>query len=314
MSTPSPAAARVLICHAPADAGYAARLAESLTAAGIPSWYDPGVAAGRGRSEAVRDQVDACAAVVLMSAAGQSHERLRQEIIEAMQARRPVAPLLLDGEPFVRLNLLPYEEIASGEMPSPAFLDSLRSRVVPGAGGATRSARPRRTILVAAAAVLVAALVATGITFILTRPVHRPDVVLPTAPSLAPGKALMDLTANGPVDRCQAVSGWANLQPDQTLYIAIRRTRPSSSTYFISPAGTYSEGHIPATWSGVLYFGSSVNQSYAVFLMRIGVTDARAYWTSHRKPGDGFVADEDLPSKAEVVQRVDVEQNTLNGC
>ena len=113
--------------HASADSAFAARLADSLIAAGVPVWYDRHLVSGDRWERELRARIDeAAAVVVLMSECAAESSWVRLEVGRARYRGRPVRPLLISGEVFPGLAGLQYEIVPVGSsLPSTEFADRL---------------------------------------------------------------------------------------------------------------------------------------------------------------------------------------------
>jgi hypothetical protein len=74
----------------------------------------------------IRDKVDFCAALVVMTPAAEESEWVGREIHRAESKGKPILPRLLDGDAFFRLGETQYEPVVGGKMPSKAFVQRLR--------------------------------------------------------------------------------------------------------------------------------------------------------------------------------------------
>ncbi|AGZ40707.1 toll/interleukin-1 receptor domain-containing protein [Actinoplanes friuliensis] len=122
----------VFICyrHDGSSANYVERLAGYLATHIIPCWYDREVVSGDRWSKVLRQQVDTCAAmIVVMTPAAEESEWIEREISRAQQQGKPVMPLLLSGQVFFRLSDLHYENVTAGRMPSESYLAALRNHL-----------------------------------------------------------------------------------------------------------------------------------------------------------------------------------------
>jgi WD40 repeat protein len=116
--------------HDHVDRRYVERLARYLSNSGISVWYDPDLATGERWVQILQQRIDTCAAfVVVMSPAAEASDWVDRELGQAEHIRRPVFPLLLDGEVFFRIRNLQYENVLGGRMPSRALVQRLRELV-----------------------------------------------------------------------------------------------------------------------------------------------------------------------------------------
>jgi len=110
------------------DSAYVESLATHLTNAGVPVWLDREIAVGDRWERVIRDQIDACVAlIVVMTPQADASIWVSREINYAEAKMKPIFPLLLRGDPFFRLGNIQYENVTDGRMPSAltAVLESL---------------------------------------------------------------------------------------------------------------------------------------------------------------------------------------------
>jgi hypothetical protein len=75
----------------------------------------------------IRDQIDTCAAfVVIMTPDADESDWVNREINRAEQQRKPVFPLLLKGSTFFRLSNLQFEDVTGGRLPSDRYITRLQ--------------------------------------------------------------------------------------------------------------------------------------------------------------------------------------------
>lgn len=142
----------VFISYSRVDKVYVAHLREAMTRYGIPTWLDTGIEHGVRWATALRDAIDgAVAVVVIMSPAADQSTWVEREIQRAEDWRKPIMPILLDGECMFRLANLQYDDVRGSGLPKAAFFDVLYRLVQdaldasaatgPPSGNATRSLR-----------------------------------------------------------------------------------------------------------------------------------------------------------------------------
>jgi WD40 repeat protein len=123
---------QVFISYSHVDRSYVDSLAAQIVAAGLPLWYDYEIATGDRFEKVIKQQIDACSAfVVVMTDASDQSEWVSIEVNYAKQRGKPVLPLLLDGEVFMRLNILDYADVRGGRLPDQTFFDQLKRLVGP---------------------------------------------------------------------------------------------------------------------------------------------------------------------------------------
>jgi WD40 repeat protein len=123
---------QVFISYQHRDRTYVDRLAAQIAAEGLPLWYDYEIATGDRFEKIIKQQIEACSAfVVVMTPAAEDSEWVSIEVNFAKQRGKPVLPLLLEGEVFIRLNTLDYADVRAGELPDRSFFDQLKRLVGP---------------------------------------------------------------------------------------------------------------------------------------------------------------------------------------
>jgi hypothetical protein len=123
----------VFISYSHADKSYVDRLAAYLVSNRLTPWYDEDLSAGDRFDAAIQQQIDTCAAFVVVltpDSAGSSWVNL--EIGYAQQRAKPILPLMLTQcpVPFL-LNRLQYEDVSPGRLPPQRFIDTIRQLVAP---------------------------------------------------------------------------------------------------------------------------------------------------------------------------------------
>ncbi len=120
-------AGHVFISYARPDRQFVDWLAHLIESHGIPVWYDRGLAPGDDWATVIEQQINSCAAVVVvMTPAGGGSKWVKREIQWAESRDKPVVPLLLAGEVWFRHADSNYEDLRHGEQLSPQFFQRLR--------------------------------------------------------------------------------------------------------------------------------------------------------------------------------------------
>jgi hypothetical protein len=118
----------VFVSYARADETYADKLAAHLRAHGVGVWTDASIDFGAEWEEAIQEKIDSCTAfVVVMSPAARKSSWVRREVRHAQTQGKQIFPLLLSGMPLFAVNDLQYEDVIGGGMPSPRWVDHLRT-------------------------------------------------------------------------------------------------------------------------------------------------------------------------------------------
>jgi WD40 repeat protein len=119
-------AGHVFISYGRDDQQYVEQLADYLAAADVPVWFDDHGTPGERYQKTIEHQIDTCVAfVVVMSPSGRESEAVRAGLEWALYRNKVVHPLLLKGEPFLRIVLVPYEDVRTESMPSQDWMDAI---------------------------------------------------------------------------------------------------------------------------------------------------------------------------------------------
>jgi uncharacterized protein YjbI with pentapeptide repeats len=128
------------------DQGYVDQLARYLGDHGIPVWYDKDIISGDRWIRVIRQQIDTCAALlVVMTPQAEQSQWVEREIEWANFQRRPVRGLLLRGAVFFQLINLQCEIATDGRMPGMEFVNDLRALVEAATDSVTPSEASART-------------------------------------------------------------------------------------------------------------------------------------------------------------------------
>jgi tetratricopeptide (TPR) repeat protein len=117
----------VFVSYSRRDNDYVTRLIEQVRAAGIRVWFDiEQIHYGERWEHLIRDQVDACAAViVVMSEAAEASPHVGNELSRARQQGKPVLPVLLSGREFFALGSTHRFDARAGALPDTRFIADL---------------------------------------------------------------------------------------------------------------------------------------------------------------------------------------------
>jgi len=76
----------------------------------------------------------------------------------------------------------------------------------------------------------------------------------------------------------------------------------------------YKNGSVPASWSGVHYFGDQPGQNYDLYLLIMDVDDGEAFWNAHVATDGSFAFADAIPSTAKIASQISVTQTTRDEC
>jgi WD40 repeat protein len=125
-------AGHVFISYGRDDKPYVEQLADVLTAADVPVWFDDHLTLGERYGRTIERQIDTCAVfVVVMTSTARESEWVDNELAWALRRDKPLFPILLRGEPFLRIIMRPWEDLTNGSMPDLGWIEKLRENIGP---------------------------------------------------------------------------------------------------------------------------------------------------------------------------------------
>jgi hypothetical protein len=117
----------VFVSYSNEDHGYVLNLVEHLRRADVETWWSGDIISGSRWIEDLENRIASSAAVVVVV----SHHSYRSqwvinEIIRAQDLNKRIFPLHLSGQRMLQLLSVQHEDVRGGELPSSAFVDSLK--------------------------------------------------------------------------------------------------------------------------------------------------------------------------------------------
>jgi len=132
--------AHIFISYSHQDKAYVSRLYEALRAHGFDAWIDDRIDYGTDWPKEIQRRLDACEALVLvMTPRAYESEWVHNELSRAQRLRKPVLPLLLEGDPWLSVESKQYVDVRGGRLPPETFYERLKT-IAPGS-----SSKARRT-------------------------------------------------------------------------------------------------------------------------------------------------------------------------
>lgn len=121
----------VFVSYCREDEPYVQRLVRQLEGSEISVWYDKRyIDIGSRIDSVIESAIDQCAVfIVVMSQAAYRSAWVPNELQRAISRSKDIAPLRLDGEPFLVVNTRPWEDVRGGRMLSPEFISKLTRRI-----------------------------------------------------------------------------------------------------------------------------------------------------------------------------------------
>lgn len=131
----------IFISYSKKNSTYAYALADFLQEQGFNIWIDRiGVEYGVGWWDAIVDGLDKCGAViVVMTPEAKASDWVQREVFIALQDKKPIFPLLLNGDNWKVFVLTQYVDVTDGSLPDGDLLKRLSHHVTPRGKGANLS-------------------------------------------------------------------------------------------------------------------------------------------------------------------------------
>jgi len=131
----------IFISYSKKNSDYAYALADFLQAQGFNIWIDHiGIEYGVGWWDAIVEGLDICAAfIVVMTPESKASDWVQREVFIALQEKKPIFPLLLNGDNWKVFVLTQYADVRDGSMPDGDLLKRLSHYVTPRGKGANKS-------------------------------------------------------------------------------------------------------------------------------------------------------------------------------
>ena len=122
----------IFISYAHANQSYARKLADFLLASGFDVWIDDRIDFGTNWVREIFKAIDASAAlIVIMTPEAEASDWVQKEYLHADARKKPMFPLLLDGEVFPYFRSVQYYDVQGEKMPPPGFIRFLATFTAP---------------------------------------------------------------------------------------------------------------------------------------------------------------------------------------
>ncbi|MGG6237919.1 GUN4 domain-containing protein [Nodosilinea sp. AN01ver1] len=117
----------IFISYSRQDQDYVTRLTKALESHRLPVWLDDRIDYGTTWPRVIQDHLEQCAAFLLvMSPRSQDSHWVQCELSMALELRKPVFPLLLEGRRWLAVAALQDVNVMGGKLPPANFFDRLR--------------------------------------------------------------------------------------------------------------------------------------------------------------------------------------------
>jgi len=116
----------VFISYSHQDSEYANRLKVELEQRGFEVWIDQRIEVGARWPQAIEEQVDRCAAfIVLLTSRARDSEWVQNELARAQRKGKRILPLLLEGDAWLAVEATQYVDVRDGALPPARFYERL---------------------------------------------------------------------------------------------------------------------------------------------------------------------------------------------
>ena len=116
----------IFISYSHKDRNYVERLEKKLIEEGFNVWIDHRIDYGTQWPKAIQKALDACDAfIVVVTENAFESEWVQNEVARAKRKGKPIFPLLLEGEPWLFVEVTQYVDVTDGALPTSRFFESL---------------------------------------------------------------------------------------------------------------------------------------------------------------------------------------------
>lgn len=120
----------IFISYSHKDTVYAHELAEEMNEQGFNAWIDDRIKTGELWEQVLRKQIDTCSAfIVIMTPRSYSSEWVQIELSHAQEKRKPIVPLLLEGETWHSVAAIQHLDVRENQLPPIEFYEILLSKL-----------------------------------------------------------------------------------------------------------------------------------------------------------------------------------------
>jgi len=114
----------VFVSYSHKDKDYAHSLADELARRGIKVWIDDRIDYGSQWPKVIERSLDGCEKfIVVLSENSRESKWVQNEIARADRKKKPIYPLLLNGEPWLAVEAIHYVDVKEGQLPPERFYE-----------------------------------------------------------------------------------------------------------------------------------------------------------------------------------------------
>jgi hypothetical protein len=116
----------IFISYSHKDKSYVHTLANTLKAKGFEVWVDDRINYGEHWPKVIQQQLDGCESfIVVVSENSYESEWVQNEVARAKRKKKPFFPILLNGDPWLSVEVTQYVDIRDGSLLPKKFYDRL---------------------------------------------------------------------------------------------------------------------------------------------------------------------------------------------
>ena len=120
----------IFISYSRQDQAYVNKLLEALTKHELPWWLDNKIDYGDKWTREIEENLKKCQVFLLvMSPRSVESEWVQRELTFAQQLKKPIFPLLLDGERWFQVIDIQMTDVQGGKLPPDIFFNKVRSQL-----------------------------------------------------------------------------------------------------------------------------------------------------------------------------------------
>ena len=120
----------IFISYSRKDQDYVNKLVEALAKQELPWWVDNKIDYGDKWTREIEENLKKCQIFLLvMSPSSQESEWVQRELTFAQHLKKPIFPLLLDGEIWFQVINIQIIDVKGGKLPPDIFFNNVRSKL-----------------------------------------------------------------------------------------------------------------------------------------------------------------------------------------
>jgi len=120
----------IFISYSRKDQDYVNKLVEALREQELPWWIDNKIDYGDQWTREIKENIKKCQIFLLvMSPSSEESDWVQRELTFAQHLRKPIFPLLLDGEIWFQVIDIQTTGVLGGELPPASFFNKIRSKL-----------------------------------------------------------------------------------------------------------------------------------------------------------------------------------------